>query len=190
MTETGRRETKRNLTRARIRTVARELFLRNGYEQTTIEHIAEAAGVSRRTFFHYYTAKEDVIFSDYDDFENTLADAICSAPSGCSTFDLAEHAVIATLEQLDPEDARTIEQLKQATPALRARDQSKFEWLERVVGDALYKRSVRSDPTKTRLEAVLIAGVLRVALEGWVAASDAGMPVTAHVKDVLAHLDA
>ena len=42
------------------------LFGENGYESTTVEQIAAAAGISRRTFFRQFRAKEDVIFADHE----------------------------------------------------------------------------------------------------------------------------
>src|SRR5205807_8371742 len=53
---------RRELTAAAIR-----LFQKNGYDQTTVDEIAEAAGVARRTFFRYFRSKEDAVFPDHDD---------------------------------------------------------------------------------------------------------------------------
>ncbi|NLG56596.1 MAG: TetR family transcriptional regulator [Rhodococcus sp.] len=52
----------------RVHVVAQaiELFAENGYESTTVEQIAAAAGISRRTFFRQFRAKEDVIFADHE----------------------------------------------------------------------------------------------------------------------------
>ncbi|ROS78917.1 TetR/AcrR family transcriptional regulator [Cellulomonas sp. PhB143] len=43
-----------------------ELFMRQGYERTTVEEIADAAGISRATFFRRYGSKEDVVFADHE----------------------------------------------------------------------------------------------------------------------------
>ncbi|MEM9616246.1 MAG: TetR family transcriptional regulator [Actinomycetota bacterium] len=51
-------------TAAHLERVALELFTRNGYEATTVEAIAAEAGVSRRTFFHHYPSKVDVLWGD------------------------------------------------------------------------------------------------------------------------------
>jgi AcrR family transcriptional regulator len=54
------RERKQEVVRLALSAAAEELFLSRGFEGTTVEQIARAAGVSRRTFFRYYESKEDV----------------------------------------------------------------------------------------------------------------------------------
>jgi len=61
------RQRKKAATRDRIRASALRLFGEQGYDATTVEQIAAAAGVSHMTFFRYFPAKEDVALSDsYD----------------------------------------------------------------------------------------------------------------------------
>ena len=61
------RQRKKAATRDRIRACALRLFREQGYDATTVEQIAAAAGVSHMTFFRYFPAKEDVALSDsYD----------------------------------------------------------------------------------------------------------------------------
>lgn len=86
-TVAGRRKLRRALTRAAI-----DLFLERGYDATTVDDIAAAADVGRRTFFRYFRSKEDAIFPNHDellhDIERKLAetderrdplDAVCEA---------------------------------------------------------------------------------------------------------------
>src|SRR5580704_3071965 len=66
MTETakeGLRARKRRETRQRLAETGLRLFLKQGYEATTLDQIAEAAGVSRRTVFHYFDQKEDILLA-------------------------------------------------------------------------------------------------------------------------------
>jgi len=53
-------------TRARIAAAAFDLFAAQGYDGTTVDAIAERAGIARRTFFRYFHSKDDVIFPDHD----------------------------------------------------------------------------------------------------------------------------
>src|SRR5262249_36538320 len=61
-TTAGRRRLRHALTVAAI-----EKFLDQGYEATTVDEIASAAGVGRRTFFRYFRSKEDAIFPNHDE---------------------------------------------------------------------------------------------------------------------------
>ena len=43
-----------------------KLFVKNSYDGTTLDAIAQAAGISRRTFFYYFKSKEDVLLAAHD----------------------------------------------------------------------------------------------------------------------------
>jgi TetR/AcrR family transcriptional regulator, regulator of mycofactocin system len=53
--------------RTELEHVALALFFSTGFEATTVEDIARAAGISRRTFFRYYASKNDVAWGDFDE---------------------------------------------------------------------------------------------------------------------------
>ncbi len=51
---------------ARLQEVALKLFVENGFDTTTIDDVAEAAGIGRRTFFRYHASKNDLVWGDFD----------------------------------------------------------------------------------------------------------------------------
>lgn len=59
--EPGRRERKKQALKQHIYNCALELFMKNGYENTSVDEIAEAADIGRATFFNHYPVKEDVL---------------------------------------------------------------------------------------------------------------------------------
>ncbi len=71
--EAGWRERKKQKTRRALADAATRLFADRGYEETTIADLATAAEIAPRTFFSYFTSKEDVLFADVDDRIATLS---------------------------------------------------------------------------------------------------------------------
>ncbi|MGC4997262.1 TetR family transcriptional regulator [Streptomyces sp. DT195] len=63
----GRAAAQRLKMRRELAAAAMELFASKGYEATTVDEIAAAAGVARRTFFRHFRSKEEAIFPDHDD---------------------------------------------------------------------------------------------------------------------------
>ena len=85
--ENGLRERKRAATRQAITNAARTLTAERGLNGYTVEEVCEAAGISRRTFFNYFPAKEDAIIGHVDDDvpEDILAEFIAggaASPAG------------------------------------------------------------------------------------------------------------
>ncbi len=66
-------------TRARISAAAFELFAAQGYDSTTVDAVAERAGIARRTFFRYFRSKDDVIFPDHDSLLATVQQQLAVA---------------------------------------------------------------------------------------------------------------
>jgi AcrR family transcriptional regulator len=77
--EPGWRQRKKTATSDRIRASALRLFREQGYDATTVEQIAAAAGVSHMTFFRYFPTKEDVALSD--SYDPLIASAIAATPA-------------------------------------------------------------------------------------------------------------
>ncbi|HKN96019.1 MAG TPA: TetR family transcriptional regulator [Pseudonocardiaceae bacterium] len=99
----GLRERKKARTRAAIREHAMRLFREQGYAETTVDQIADAAEVSPSTFFRYFPTKEDVVIGD--DFDGLLADALRDQPLELSPIQAVRAALKAVFADM-PEEAR------------------------------------------------------------------------------------
>ncbi len=99
----GRRERRKLQTRAALEAAALRLFAERGYEQTTVEDIAEAADVAVRTFFRYFSSKRHVLFGDV---AHTIVDrlraALAERPAGEPPIE-AVRAAMDTIEVADPD---------------------------------------------------------------------------------------
>jgi AcrR family transcriptional regulator len=167
----GLRERKRQQTRERLTRAAMALFLERGFEATTLDDIAAAADISRRSFFHYFASKEDVVFAWQEEITAALIAAVAARPSDESMLTAAENAISAMARQVDANEAIAMSCLKRDNPALRARDQVKYEKLERALAEGLGKRAGTKASVKTEREARLVAmiatGAMRVGQEVW-----------------------
>ncbi|WBL78376.1 TetR/AcrR family transcriptional regulator [Bradyrhizobium xenonodulans] len=166
---TGLRQRKRQETRARLTRAAMALFLERGFEATTIDDIAVAADVSRRSFFHYFASKEDVVAAWQEGAAAALVAEIIARPAGESMLTAAENAIAGAIKRIDPAEAAAMSRLKRDNPALQARDQLKYEKLERALAEGLAQRArTKSDRLKARLVAMIATGAMRVGGESWI----------------------
>jgi AcrR family transcriptional regulator len=121
--------TRRGDSRRRITHAAMDLFERQGYAATTVDAIAEAAGVSRRTFFHHFASKDAVVFPDHEHLVERV-DAHLRAQRTADPIDAVGSALRLVLASYlaDPEVALRRYQLTRTTPELRARE---IAWVQR-----------------------------------------------------------
>jgi AcrR family transcriptional regulator len=163
----GLRQRKRRETRARIVGAALKLFLAHGYDATTIDEIAAAALVSKRSFFDYFPSKEEVVLAWQDAFGEALAAALAARPLQEPAAKAVEAALVETVGAAAAQsDAFAVDNLIQTTPALKAREHLKYVRLEDTLAAALMGREPPgTDPFPSRLLAMLIAGGMRLTAE-------------------------
>ncbi|MFB7721677.1 TetR family transcriptional regulator [Nocardia sp. NPDC056100] len=95
------RERKKERTRRTIRSEAFRLFREQGYTETTIEQIAEAADVSPSTFFRYFPSKEQLVLAD--DLDPVMIEAIDRQPKDKPILAAIRDATIEAFGAMDPE---------------------------------------------------------------------------------------
>ncbi|MEV6660007.1 TetR family transcriptional regulator [Nocardia fluminea] len=102
---------------------ALRLFAERGYEATTVDEIAVAAGISRRTFFRQFRSKEDVIFADHE-FQLASAQEFLEGVGDGDPWDAVCEAVIGVFERFTQwrDIAARRYQVVRRVPALRERE--------------------------------------------------------------------
>jgi AcrR family transcriptional regulator len=171
----GLRERKRVEVHARIQEAAMHLFLERGFDATTMDEIAEAAGVSRRSLFHYFDSKEEIVFSAKADFPNLIALAIASRPADEPLLDMVENALMGMASRYRTTQTRDLSRLIRDTPALHAGDQAKYEQVERGLAKALANRkSLPENDLACRVTAASAIGILKISIEAWLTVEDGG----------------
>src|SRR6266704_7094803 len=76
------RERTRRTVRSELAQLAVSLFVEKGYDETTIDDLAAAAGMSKRTFFRYFASKEELVMGKYEVLGEQLAENLAARPAG------------------------------------------------------------------------------------------------------------
>jgi AcrR family transcriptional regulator len=168
---TGLRERKKAETRRAIQGHALRLFLDRGYDATTVEEIAAAAGVSHMTFFRYFPSKRAVV--ENDDYDPVLAAAIRARPAGEDPLTAIRRALVGALGAMpaaERETTRIRARLILSVPELRAGQIESQRTTRALLAEAIADRGTGAESALQRgvLAAVALA-VLSVALEEWAA---------------------
>ncbi len=173
----GLRERKRVETHTRIQTTALMLFAERGFETTTLDDIAAAAAVSRRTLFHYFGSKEDIVLSAKADVVTEIEAAVARRSPDEPLLDMAENALTEMAANFQGPGPRALARLIKATPALQASDHAKYDMMERRLATALAARKgLSATDLQARMVAVAAIGVLKISTEAWLASDDDAGP--------------
>jgi AcrR family transcriptional regulator len=185
----GLRERKRRETSERIIEKGLKLFVKNGYEATTLDAIAEAAGISRRTFFYYFKSKEDILLAAHDSgFREALRPAMIEEPPDQIPLDAVKSCLIKLASRYETEESVVFDRLMLSTEALRARKEAVFVETEQILLEAmceLWPAPARRDGH--RLVAMVAMGTLRLALDKW-RQNDAAHPLAYYIRQGFALL--
>lgn len=172
----GLRERKKEQTRERLKQAALDLFARRGFDDVTVDEIAEAADVSKSTLFRYYETKEDLLFADAVGHRDALVRALAGRP--------AEEPVLVSLRaslrsladyyQADRQRAVTRNRIMAESPALAARSLERQVVWEEGLAAVLLPRLGGGPDAETRAGVLAAAsmGVVRVATRRWIASED------------------
>jgi AcrR family transcriptional regulator len=132
-------ERKRRAIRGELSEVALRLLTERDFDSLTIDQIADAAGISRRTFFRYFASKEDVVFAFLDQWAVRLAADIVARPAEENPVAAVQNS-FRQLTAAYEDRALALVRIVGQTPSLRAAERINREHLRMAVVNALAMR--------------------------------------------------
>lgn len=132
---------------AEITSVAMNLFLDQGFEQTTIDQIAATAAISRRSFFRYFGTKEDIVLGDLASQGILLRDTLEAIPLSVPPWEALREALRQADGLTQQRDVMfKIAKMMYETPSLRARSIEKhLQWQELLVPNIRLRLGIDAD---------------------------------------------
>ena len=166
-------------TRAELAQVALAMFTERGFDETTVEDIAAAAGIGRRTFFRYFASKNDVVWGDFEHGLVALRARLAAGDPGRPLLDELREAVLA-FNQLDASEVpwhRDRMTLILRVPALQAHSTLRYRAWRSVVADFVAERlGAAPDDLLPQLVAHSCLGAALTAYEQWLQRPGTDLP--------------
>ena len=148
--------------RAEIGAVAMELFFKQGYDNTTIDQIAAAAGLSRTSFFRYFATKDDIVLGRVDELGHQVMEALVTRPEGEPVW----HALRGAFEPLleltaaAPERWLAVARMLNDAPSLKASQLGRqLAWQDMLVPDVARRLGITNAALDARPRALVAAAI-------------------------------
>ena len=178
--ESGLRERTRRAVQREIGEAALALFLERGYDATTIDDIAAAAGMSQRSVFRYFATKEDIVVGKMDATVPLMLQTLRTRPPDEPVWASLRHLFFMLDEPGRPETAEATHRMLLETAALFAAYLRKLHLMQEAVVQVLRERATTAgtpyaddDPAPRAITAAAF-GCLVAAQHSWLASGAAG----------------
>lgn len=183
----GRRPT---TSRGELERIGLELFATRGFEETTVDDIAAAAGISRRTFFRYYGSKNDLVWGDFEGELKRMRVCLADLPPGTPMMDALRETII-DFNRLDAGQIaahRRRMALILQVPALQAHSTLRYAaWREVVAEYAARRLGLPQDALLPQTIAYSFLGAAIAAYEHWL--REDGSELGVHLDTALRALE-
>lgn len=128
--------------RAKIAQSVFTIFAERGFEETTASEAAEAAGISRASFFRYFSSKEEAVFAAQEAMGEEIAAALAERPADEGDWMALRRAFDAAVRNYEREPTETLKRVRLArgTPALRAHELERQQQWRQMISDELAPR--------------------------------------------------
>ena len=165
--------------RGLISDIAIDLFATQGFDETSVDEIAEAAGIARRTFFRYFASKNAVPWGDFDAHLDEMRQLLRELPDDVSLADGLASALLA-FNNFPPEEAATHRQRMELilrVPALQGYSMVMYEGWRRVVAEHVAARAhCKPDDHLARTVGWIMLGTAIAAYEQWLTDDSLELP--------------
>lgn len=166
----GLRARKRQERRSTIESAAIDLFEARGFDGTTVEDIAAAADIAPRTFFHYFSTKEDVVLADYAARLERLKTELSHQPADVTPWAALRASFVVVAGDYGEQRDQLVRRFEiiAANPAVYARSLQLQAGWEDEVADALAERAhMESGDLDSGLMASAALACMRSSLRHW-----------------------
>jgi AcrR family transcriptional regulator len=154
----------------RLRSATLELYATKGFEETTVAEIAQAAGLTERTFFRYFADKREVIFGGSELLEQEFVNGVTAAPEDAAPLQIVIAAITGAADFF-PDDRRSSSRQRNviiaANSQLQERELRKMSSLAAAIAASLRGRGI-PEPAAT-LCAECGVTVFRMSFAEWIA---------------------
>jgi len=150
------------------------LFSAQGFEATTVDQIAAAAGMSRRTFFRYFAGKDELILDKLLEVGDRLADALAARPADEAAWPALRAAfdVVVTAQDQSPEPSRRLGRLLRDEPGTRGTmEERRRRWTD-TLGPLVAERLPERRLAAGRAVAGAALACYDAATDAWIDAPD------------------
>ncbi|MGC5617190.1 TetR/AcrR family transcriptional regulator [Georgenia sp. Z1491] len=188
----GRREQRKQETHRAIRDAALDLALAHGMESLTVDAIADAAGVSPRTFFNYFSCKEDALVPETSEATSAFRRSILARPPEEPPVRALRAGIVRCYRlgevRLDRERLQARQRLVHQHLPLLTRQLAQYVSLEQGLAEVLAERlDAEPDDLRPALLAAVAVGILRVSIRRWTV--DPSHPLEQQIDAAFAELE-
>jgi AcrR family transcriptional regulator len=156
--------------RAKIAQSVFTIFAERGFEETTASEAAEAAGISRASFFRYFSSKEEAVFAAQEAMGEEIAAALGGRPADEDTWTALRRAFDAAVRNYERSPSETLARVRLAlgTPALRAHDlERQLQWRQMITDQLAPRLGLERSDIRAEALAGAALAALDVAVTCW-----------------------
>jgi len=151
------RERTRRAVRGELAQLAMDLFVENGYDETTIDDLAAAAGMSKRTFFRYFASKEELVMGKYEVLGEQLAEDLAARPADEPIWVSLRQVFRQIVDNVESEGTAAVamEKMVRDHPTLNASYLERVSRMQELLHDEARTRTGWPDPADPRTAAIV-----------------------------------